>query len=51
MDYLQSANEKFIVERTKITQAQLDENKTKKQDWYMHFDEALTLDVVTDILN
>lgn len=51
MDYLQSANEKFIVERTKITQAQLDENKTKKQDWYMHFDEALALGVVTDILN
>lgn len=51
MDYLQDSNERFIVERTRITQSQLDENKSKKQDWYIHFDEALALGVVTDILN
>lgn len=51
MDYLQSSDERFIVERTRITQSQLDENKAKKQDWYIHLDEALALGVVTDVIS
>ena len=50
-DYLQTSIERFVIERTKITQVQLDENKAKKQDWYIHLDEALALGIVTDILN
>ena len=51
VDYLQASIEKFVVERTKITQVRLDENKAKKQDWYIHLEEALALGIVTDILN
>jgi len=51
MDCMQSSNEKFIVERTNIKQEQLDDNRLKKQDWYIHIDEALALGIVTDVIN
>lgn len=48
--YVQSILELYIVERTKIKQSQLKENRVKKQDWFIFAQEALELGIVTDII-
>lgn len=48
MDYIHQEIEKFILENTFVSKDKLEEVKDKKQDWFIHLDEAVTLGIVTD---
>lgn len=50
MDYIHQEIEDFIVENTIISRDKLNEIKDKKQDWFIHLDEAIELGIVTDTL-
>lgn len=50
MDYLNRANEQYVMERTKISQEYIDEIRQKKQDVYFHADEALKLGIIDEII-
>lgn len=40
LTYLQNTNEEYVLQRTKIPKEKLEEVRIKKQDWYIHCDEA-----------
>ena len=50
MDFLNAANEKYVIERTKITQKYIDEVREKKKDVYFHADEALKFGIIDEII-
>lgn len=43
--------EKFVQERTKITNEELQDIRIHKKDWYIHVDKALELNIITDLIN
>lgn len=49
-DACQKRVDKYILDHSKITKKQLDENYSHKQDWYLTADEALKLDVIDEII-
>jgi len=50
MDFLQNELETYVSERTKINLKQLEDIRTKKKDWYIHSEEALSLGIVDKII-
>lgn len=46
----QAQVEKYVIERTKITQERLDEVREKKLDWYIYSEDFLSLGIVDKIL-
>lgn len=50
MDLLQSELETYVSERTKINLKQLKDVRTKKKDWYIHSEEALSLGIINEIM-
>lgn len=50
LDTLNSMSEQYIIERTKITQEQIDDIRNKKKDWYIHTSEALKLGIINDYI-
>lgn len=48
MDYIHQEVENFVIENTSISKDKLQEVKNKKQDWFIHLEEALALGIVTD---
>lgn len=50
MDYLQESIEEYVMERTKITQRNIDSIREKKEDFYIHADKALTLGIIDEII-
>lgn len=51
MDLLNSQNEAYVMERTKITQEYINEIREKKIDVYIHVEEALKLGVIDEIMS
>lgn len=49
-DKCQKKVDKYILEKTKITKKQLEENFNHKQDWYMTAEKALKLGVIDEIV-
>lgn len=50
MDYLNKTNEKYVIERTKLTQDDIDSIREKKKDFYVHADDAVKYGIVDEIL-
>ena len=42
--------EKYIAERTKITPKRLGDVRQRKEDWYIRYEEAMELGIVTDLI-
>lgn len=49
IDLDQNAIEKFVQDRTDITEEKLQEIRFRKKDWYIHLKEALELNIATNI--
>ena len=50
MDYLQKTIEKYVLERTNLTQSDIDNIREKKKDFYIHSEDALKLGIVDEII-
>ena len=50
MDFLNTANEQYVIERTKIPQEYINEIREKNRDTYFHADEALMFEIVDEII-
>ena len=50
MDYLNKSNEEYVIERTKLTQNDIDSIREKKKDFYVHADDAAKYGIVDEIL-
>ena len=50
MDYLQKSIEEYVVERTKLTQADMDDIREKKKDFYIHSKDAVRCGIVDEII-
>lgn len=50
LETLNNMMEQYIIDRTKITQEQIDDIRTKKKDWYIHTSEALKLRIINDYI-
>jgi ATP-dependent Clp protease protease subunit len=50
MDFLNTANEQYVIERTKIPQEYINEIREKKRDTYFHADEALMFGIIDEII-
>lgn len=50
MDELNKMNEAYILERTKFTQLDIDEIRTKKKDFYIHASDAVKYGIVDEVL-
>ena len=48
--YLQNDIELYVKDKSKITERKLKEVREKKIDWYIHYEEALKLGIITDII-
>ena len=46
LDTLNEMTEQYVTERTNITMDKIIEIRVKKQDWYIHTDEALSLGII-----
>lgn len=49
-DYLQKTVEEYVMDRTKLTQADMDDIREKKKDFYIHPKEALKWGIVNEII-
>ena len=49
-DYLQKTIEEYVMDRTKLTQADMDDIREKKKDFYIHPKDALKWGVVDEII-
>jgi ATP-dependent Clp protease protease subunit len=50
MDRLNKSMEKYVLERTKLTQDVIDSIREKKKDFYVHADDAVKYGIVNEIL-
>ncbi len=50
LDIINNQLEDFVIERTKLTRAEIDEIREKKKDFYIHADEAVKYGIVNEIL-
>ena len=50
MDYLQKTIEEYVIERTKLSQADIDDIREKKKDFYIHPEDALKWGIVDEII-
>ncbi len=50
MDYLQKSIEKFVIDRTNLSQSDIDDIRIKKKDFYIHPSEALKLGIIDEII-
>lgn len=50
MDYLQKTIEEYVINRTKLTQTDMDNIREKKIDFYIHSEEALKLGIIDEII-
>ena len=50
MDYLQKTIEEYVIERTKLTQSDIDDIREKKKDFYIHPEDALKWGIVDEII-
>jgi ATP-dependent Clp protease protease subunit len=50
MDYLQKSIEEYVVERTNLTQADMDDIRDRKKDFYIHSKDAVKLGIVDEII-
>ena len=49
-DYLQKIIEEYVIERTKLTQSDIDDIREKKKDFYIHPQDALKFGIVDEII-
>ena len=49
-DYLQKIIEEYVIERTKLTQSDIDDIREKKKDFYIHPQDALKFGIVDKII-
>lgn len=50
MDRLNKMIEEFVIKRTKLTQADIDDIREKKKDFYIHAEDALKFGIADEIL-
>lgn len=50
MDYLQKSIEEYVVERTNLTQADIDDIRDRKKDFYIHSKDAIKFGIVDEII-
>lgn len=50
LEWAQNRVEEYVASRTKITTEMLKDNREHKKDWYIHSDEAMSLNVATDFI-
>lgn len=50
MDFLQSTIEEYIISRTKLTKADLDDIRYKKKDFFINSKDALKLGIINELL-
>lgn len=50
IDYLQKSIEEYVVERTNLTQADIDDIRERKKDFYIHSKDAIKLGIVDEII-
>lgn len=50
MDYLQNQMEKYVIDRTKFTQEDMDDIRERKKDFFIHAEDALKWGIVDKII-
>jgi ATP-dependent Clp protease protease subunit len=50
MDYLQKSIEEYVVERTNLTQADMDDIRERKKDFYIHSKDAVKWGIVDEVI-
>ena len=50
MDWLNKKNEEYVIDRTNLTQDDINEIREKKKDFYIHSDKAVKYGIVDEVL-
>ena len=50
MDYLQKSIEEYVVERTNLTQADMDDIRERKKDFYIHSKDAVKWGIIDEVI-
>lgn len=49
-DYLNKQNEEYVIKKTKLTKSDIDNIRNRKQDFFIHTDDALKLGIIHEII-